>query len=373
MARSSLVVYLSVAIFVLFLLSFAPSQPNRPHRRLKLRSAAGLSAPLGRDRRSVHFDPIIVDIERRRDDREWERSHYFPDGHAPTMEPQPEWKDFMDAEDYINDEAQFNVTHRIVELFPKIDVGPADGFITVDELAEWNLRQVKQELMHQTQRDMELHDKNHDGFISFTEYEPPRWARRLHDDNSSDNKMGWWQEEHFNASDMDGDGLLNLTEFNDYVCLCYILFLHPSDSSNPKVFSWLAKEEIRENDKDKDGKLNFQEYFNGLFQLIRRSDDVHNFTLESDTSAEVPAKKLFSQLDHDNDSYLSEDELLPVIGDLHPSERYYAKQQAEYAVMEADTDKDGRLSMKEMIENPYVLYTSIHTEDNHYDFHDEFR
>lgn len=170
-------------IFVLLLLSFAPSQPNRPHRRLKLRSAADPSAPLGRDRRSVPFDPIIADIERRRDDREWEWSHYFPDGHAPAMEAQPEWKDFTDAEDYINDEAQFNVTHRIVELFPKIDVGPADGFITTDELTEWNLRQVEQEVMHQTQRDMELHDKNHDGFISFTEYEPPSWARRLH---------GWW-------------------------------------------------------------------------------------------------------------------------------------------------------------------------------------
>lgn len=167
-------------IFVLLLLSFAPRQPNRPHRRLKLRSAADLSPPLGRDRRSVPFDPIIADIERRRDDREWEWSHYFPDGHAPAMEPQPEWKDFMDAEDYINDEAQFNVTHRIVELFPKIDVGPVDGLITVDELTEWNLRQVEQEVMHQTQRDMELHDKNHDGFISFTEYEPPSWARRLH-------------------------------------------------------------------------------------------------------------------------------------------------------------------------------------------------
>lgn len=38
----------------------------------------------------------------------------------------------------------------------------------------------------------------------------------LTDENSSD-KMGWWQEEHFNASDVDDDGLLNLTEFNEYV------------------------------------------------------------------------------------------------------------------------------------------------------------
>lgn len=27
--------------------------------------------------------------------------------------------------------------------------------------------------------------------------------------------MGWWKEEHFNASDANGDGLLNITEFNE--------------------------------------------------------------------------------------------------------------------------------------------------------------
>lgn len=27
--------------------------------------------------------------------------------------------------------------------------------------------------------------------------------------------MGWWKVEHFNASDADGDGLLNITEFNE--------------------------------------------------------------------------------------------------------------------------------------------------------------
>jgi hypothetical protein len=28
--------------------------------------------------------------------------------------------------------------------------------------------------------------------------------------------QGFWGEEHFNASDINGDGLLNLTEFNEY-------------------------------------------------------------------------------------------------------------------------------------------------------------
>jgi hypothetical protein len=36
------------------------------------------------------------------------------------------------------------------------------------------------------------------------------------DKNSFGYDMGWWKEEHFNASDADGDGLLNITEFNEW-------------------------------------------------------------------------------------------------------------------------------------------------------------
>lgn len=56
-------------------------------------------------------------------------------------------------------------------------------------------------------------------------------------------------------------------------------------------------------DKEKDGKLNSQEYFNGLLDLIKRYDDVYKFT-RTDTSAEAPATKLFSQLDHSNNGYV---------------------------------------------------------------------
>lgn len=35
------------------------------------------------------------------------------------------------------------------------------------------------------------------------------------DNSSFGYDMGWWKEDHFNASDIDGDGLLNITEFNE--------------------------------------------------------------------------------------------------------------------------------------------------------------
>lgn len=83
----------------------------------------------------------------------------------------------MNAEDYINDDDRFNVTSRLVLLFPKVDVDPVDGFLSEHELTEWNLQQAQKEVLHRSQREMELHDKNHDGFVSFSEYDPPSWVQ----------------------------------------------------------------------------------------------------------------------------------------------------------------------------------------------------
>lgn len=66
---------------------------------------------------------------------------------------------------------------RLIVLFPKLDVSPADGFVTESELTEWNMQSSAKEVIHRTQRDMDVHDRNKDGFISFSEYEPPSWVR----------------------------------------------------------------------------------------------------------------------------------------------------------------------------------------------------
>lgn len=41
--------------------------------------------------------------------------------------------------------------------------------------------------------------------------------------------------------------------------------------------------------------------------------------------------------------------------------------------VQADVDKDGRLTLTEMIDNPYVFYSAIFSDEEDYDdFHDEF-
>ncbi|XP_066321542.1 uncharacterized protein [Miscanthus floridulus] len=359
----TLALALASAGLLFLLLRLSPSSPSptaHPHRRLRLRARAHAH------HHQIPFDPVVADIERRLEDREWERLA-AAGLHAPGMEAAPVPEDLIDGEadadeDYINDAARFNLTFRVEALFPKIDVDPADGAVTGAELAAWNLANARREVLHRTARELELHDRDHDGRVAFGEYERPSWAWRFDDLNSTNDGVGWWKEEHFSAADMDGDGFLNLTEFND--------FLHPADTTNPKLIHWLCKEEVRERDKDNDGKLNFQEFFSGLFYSILHYDDEG---ITDDTGgSDAPAKKSFSHLDLDNDGFLSADELRPIIDNLHPSEHFYAKQQADYVISQADTNKDGQLSMNEMIENPYVFYNALFTEDD-YGFHDELR
>lgn len=132
---------------------------------------------------------------------------------------------------------------------------------------------------------------------------------------------------------------------------------------------------FRERDIDKDGKISFNEFFYGLFDLVRTYDEEnHNVSHHSDASVDAPAIMLFNQLDIDGDGYLilvisiiivdfkilitssinhlwyfsvyfsrhlSDVELLPIIGKIHPSERYYAKQQADYFISQVWTLTSG--------------------------------
>ncbi|XP_058743720.1 uncharacterized protein LOC131616412 isoform X2 [Vicia villosa] len=263
------------------------------------------------------------------------------------LEPHSEWDD------------DFNFTNNIVCLFPQIDIDPTDHYVSVDELAHWKLHHHQTNQFHRTKKEMIIYDNNHDGFLSFTEFQyrlstPPQYAGA---DDSFGYDMRLLEEDHFNASDTDGDGRLNLSEFND--------FLHPADSNNQKLQQWLSREEVWERDTDRDGKVSYIEFVNGLFVTIRSYDEEsYGYSHHYDDSKNVYAEFMFSQLDKDGDGYLSAIELLPIIGKVHPSWRYYARKQAEYFVSQAQVGKYGHLNLNEMIKNADILYAAI--------FRDEF-
>ncbi|CAO2203789.1 unnamed protein product, partial [Urochloa humidicola] len=380
-----LLLYVACAVILLLLLtSYSPrlqshSHGRSLHRRLKLHpksspsssaAASGGSGGQHHQQQNYHhhaasFDPAIAELERRLDDKEWEREHYRllhgdEDGGEPD-DHMKEWEEFLkEEEDFINDDDRFNLADRIRALFPKIDISPTDGFVSLDELTSWNLEQARASQHHRSAREMELYDKKGEGIVSFETFITLR-----QESHGEGNMLGfpWWKEEHFNASDANGDGFLDKSEFND--------FLNPSDSDNPKIISLLSRQEIRQRDKDGDGKLNFDEYFNGLHDHIHGYDD-ENADI-SHIGNMTAAKDRFSKLDKDNDGFISDHELQPVLDKLYLSERYYARQQAIHAISEADKDHDGRLTLDEMIDNPYTFYGSVYLSDDDDYFHDEFR
>lgn len=173
MGKILIFIYLSLFSLVLTILIYhTPTHSTTTrHRRLRLRSNFTFNPPLHRHQHDhrIAFDPLIADIQLRREDHLWQK-HSLSDGSPPAADSQPEWEEF------INDEGRFNITERLVSLFPKIDVDPTDGFVSAQELTRWNLQQASNEAMHRTEREFQSHDENLDGFVSFAEYEPPSWV-----------------------------------------------------------------------------------------------------------------------------------------------------------------------------------------------------
>ncbi|EFJ20472.1 hypothetical protein SELMODRAFT_443827 [Selaginella moellendorffii] len=380
MVRAS-IVYTLLVLGFLSLFIFSKKDPRRHGlgRRLIVRSTLASKANASHHE-SVAFDPVVARLEWLRENRDWERDHFQElykswnetgathDGqhHAQGHEEQPSHWDGHegDEDDYLNDEHQFNISHRLELLFPLLDTDPRDNVVSLGELQDWHVQQARKLSKQRTDREFEMRDRNKDGLVSLLDYLPHLSAEALVNASTDHGEPGWWKE-HFDMADANGDGFLNHTEFND--------FLHPEDSRNPKLHHWLRREQIRESDHDKDGKLSLDE-FDHVYDVLRYyGEDLSHLHQGHDVT---DRRDKFKELDRNMDGFLTEDELEPIMGKLHPGESFYARQQAEYLVQQADENKDGVLTLHEMLEHPYVFYSTAFTpQDSHeeYQDHDEFR
>lgn len=85
---------------------------------------------------------------------------------------------FVLLSEYLEENENFDISERLKVLFPLVDTNPSDGFITEQELKLWLVNQAKKMSLHRTDRELEITDKNKDGFVSLKEY--------LHDDSAGD-------------------------------------------------------------------------------------------------------------------------------------------------------------------------------------------
>ncbi|XP_077251827.1 uncharacterized protein LOC143891060 [Tasmannia lanceolata] len=130
-------------------------------------------------------------------------------------------------------------------ILPRINLDPVDGFVSSDELTEWNMRTAEKEVSPRTVRDVEVHDKNRDGFVSFQEYEPPSRVQLSSSDNSSN-----------------GDGLIlpriDLDHVDGFVSSDELTEWNMRTAE--KEVSPRTVRDVEVHDKNRDGFVSFQEY-----------------------------------------------------------------------------------------------------------------
>ncbi|KAG1361261.1 calumenin-B [Cocos nucifera] len=361
MVRPAVVYLLLVTAFV-FLLSLS----GTPHAGQKRRHGRRLA------HHHASFDPLVGKLERRAEEQGLLDPDTFQEKLNGIFNDQ-DWNQAPEIgvfEEYFGEEGRLNVTERLMYLFPLLDRYPEDGKISFRELEFWNRKQALDRLIYSTDGQMKLHDKDRDGAVNLEEFLSHLSKEEIDWDNKDHGNPGWWKEQFLNA-DKDGSGSLDSDEFRD--------FLHPEDGGNPATQLWLQKVKLREMDQNEDGKLSFLEFhdrFNDFYMGFGSSEtDVADDSKHHQDYAE----RKFGELDVNKDGFLTAEELKPIINHPQPGEFFYATHFTKYLMREADDDKDGKLTLKEMLNHHQAFYSAAFKEaifddyDDDYDIHDELR
>ncbi|RMZ96518.1 Calumenin [Brachionus plicatilis] len=288
---------------------------------------------------------------------------------------------------------------RLGKIVEKIDVDH-DEFINETELYEWLKNVTKIELFKDTEKKWNKLigkiDRNHDFFI--TENELRIWIRQQHRldlqketdkkwkkvnpkqdqylkfDELIENTIGgsetWSNEEkenrkelydsylkmmernkkRFKAADFDGDGKLSRTEYSD--------FLHPEESKTMRQI--VIDETIEDLDKNGDGVVSLDVKTFGYlllqninFALVDLQKSLREDEAEPEwIQVEIENFKLFR--DKNKDNVLDREEVNDWI---LPSDYDHSLNEAKHLIYEADENKDGKLSKKEILDS-YNLFVA---------------
>ncbi|XP_043720863.1 calumenin [Telopea speciosissima] len=376
--KLTVVAYLIVATIVLVFLTLTPTSRHHHHHHRHIGRRLG--------HKHAPFDPLVGKLERLMEERSSGGGAIDNGNHHHSLSSVTtgnNWDSFSgndgdeldrEEEEYLRDEeVSFNITKRLLTMFPLIDKDPKDGYISLKELENWNVERAVERLNYKTMKEMRLHDLDGDGSLSLSECLHRFSLTNLEKNDMAPGQAGWWKEQ-FSIADADGNGFLNFAELND--------FLNPKDSENEEIQVWLLREKIRYMGNDKDGKLNFVEFRDHAY-------DIYKFHAEYEYNVnDIPKpEQKFAELDFNHDKFLTVEELLPILHQLYPGEITYATYYAKYLIREVDADKDGKLTINEMLNNEEIFYSKVfekefdNEEDNEdddfdddddYYFHDEF-
>lgn len=202
-------------------------------------------------------------------------------------------------------------------VIPLIDKN-GDGKITVQELAAWTGRSMKNFYKQEAENRLKTLDTNKDGKVSWEEY-----VKDAENRGGVTEKQKQRDRRRFDHAREKEDGLLSRDGL--------ISMFHPEE--NPNMFGIIVEEFMEFVDTDKDGFLSFDEY--------------KGKTVDTGNTDQQTAKDSFKRLDQDNDGKLNKEEMKLWLAAVNTSSQ--AKNQAQTQVKMADDNKDGVLSEMEIV------------------------
>ncbi|XP_012681394.1 reticulocalbin-3 isoform X1 [Clupea harengus] len=224
---------------------------------------------------------------------------------------------------------------RLGKIVSRID-GDKDGFVSHVELHNWIKHRQRKYIEENVDKHWKEYDQNKDGKIAWEEYKNTTYGYYLGeefddvDDKTSYKSMLKRDERRFKVADRDGDLIATRQEFT--------AFLHPEDYDHMKDV--IIQETMEDIDKNGDGKIGLEEYIGDMFT----PDDG-----ESEPDWVLTEKKHFTEIrDMNKDGFLDASEVAQWI---LPGEIDHADNEAKHLILETDTDKDEKISKKEILAN----------------------
>ncbi|KAE9548993.1 hypothetical protein FO519_007797 [Halicephalobus sp. NKZ332] len=220
---------------------------------------------------------------------------------------------------------------RLRILAGKMDTD-GDGFISKKELTDWIEQSTKNlDKEENDERFLEM-DTNRDGQVTWEEYIQEAFYGASEEGkidvskmNLEDRRLFEDDKEYFEKADENKDGKLSREEFSSF--------------QNPELFSSmheiLIKMTLRDKDENHDGKIDIKEFLGDVFE----QPNSEYYATERD--------RFNNDYDKDRDGFLEGKELKEW---LVPDIRIDAAKEAEHLIEGSDSNRDGKLSVDEIVE-----------------------
>ncbi|KAG9349977.1 hypothetical protein JZ751_026330 [Albula glossodonta] len=224
---------------------------------------------------------------------------------------------------------------RLGKIVDRIDTD-TDGYISHAELYNWIKHRQRRYIEENVNKHWSEYDLNKDGLVAWEEYKNTTYGYYLDEefddveDKASYKTMLARDERRYKAADVNADGKATKEEFT--------AFLHPEEFDHMKRI--VVAETVEDIDKNGDGLINLEEYIGDMFTPENG---------ESEPDWVQTERTHFSEFrDVNKDGSLDANEVSQWI---LPGEVDHADNEAKHLIHETDTDKDERLTKKEILGN----------------------